>query len=70
VRYGDGLRIETSVVRIGNRSATLRYRMLRESDGVLSAELRHTVVTTDLTRMASCPMPDDVREALAAHLEA
>jgi 4-hydroxybenzoyl-CoA thioesterase len=69
VRYGDALRIETSVVRIGNRSATLRYRMIRAGDGVLSAELLHTVVTTDLTRLSSCPMPDDVRGALAAQLE-
>jgi len=70
VRYGDALRIETSVARLGNRSATLRYRMFRARDGVLSADLRHTVVTTDLEAMESCPMPDDVRALLAAHLEA
>lgn len=70
VRYGEVLRIETSVARLGNRSATLRYRMIRAHDGVLAAELLHTVVTTDLQAIASCPMPDDVRAALAAHLEA
>lgn len=70
VRYGEVLRIETSVTRLGNRSATLRYRMIRAHDGVLAAELLHTVVTTDLQVIASCPMPDDVRAALAAHLEA
>lgn len=69
VRYGEALRIETTVARLGNRSATLRYRMIR-GDGTLCAELRHTVVTTDLDRVASCPMPEDVRAALAAHLEA
>lgn len=70
VRYGDALRIETSVARLGNRSATLRYRMIRARDSVLSADLRHTVVTTDLAALASCPMPDDVRAILAAHLDA
>lgn len=69
VRYGEALRIETTVARLGNRSATLRYRMIR-GDGTLCAELRHTVVTTDLDQVASCPMPEDVRAVLAAHLEA
>src|SRR5689334_16998813 len=52
VRYGDALRIETSVARLGNRSATLRYRMFRARDGVLSADLQHTIVTTDLEAVA------------------
>ncbi|WP_437579239.1 acyl-CoA thioesterase [Sorangium sp. So ce887] len=69
VRYGETLRIETSVVRIGRRSATLRYRMVRTHDGVLAAELRHTVVTTDLVQLASVPMPEDVRALLSAHLD-
>lgn len=69
VRYGDTLRIETTVARIGNRSATLHYRMIRTRDGALSAELRHTVVTTDLDALRSCDMPDDVRALLTVHLE-
>ncbi|WP_438042601.1 acyl-CoA thioesterase [Sorangium sp. So ce128] len=69
VRYGQALRIETSIARIGRRSATLRYRMHRAHDGVLSAELRHTVVTTDLVQLVSVPMPEDVRALLSAHLE-
>jgi 4-hydroxybenzoyl-CoA thioesterase len=58
VRYGDSLRIETTVLKVGNRSATFRYRMIRAADGALSAELRHTVVTTDLDAVRSCDMPD------------
>lgn len=69
VRYGDGLRIETRVARVGNRSATLHYKMFRMSDGELSADLTHTVVTTDLTVLQSCDMPEDVRSILLAHLE-
>jgi 4-hydroxybenzoyl-CoA thioesterase len=69
VRYGDALRIETSAARVGNRSATLHYKMFRTSDGTLSADLKHTVVTTDLTELRSCDMPADVRAALLAHLE-
>jgi 4-hydroxybenzoyl-CoA thioesterase len=69
VRYGDTLRIRTTVSRVGTRSATFRYRMDRARDGVLSAELHHTVVTTDLATLTSCDMPADVRALLLAHLE-
>jgi 4-hydroxybenzoyl-CoA thioesterase len=79
-RYGDVLRIETRVARIGNRSAVLWYRMRHgdpqwglRSHGSgelrLACELKHTVVTTDLRTLTSCDMPDDVRALLAAHLE-
>lgn len=68
VRYGERIRIETSVAHLGNRSLTLAYRFVRP-DGVLAARVRHTVVTTDLDRLVSCDMPDDVRRAAAEHLE-
>jgi len=68
LRYGDRMRIETSVARVGKRSAELSYRILRERDGVSCATLRHTVVVTDLDALASCDMPPDVRAALEAHL--
>lgn len=70
LRYGDTAVVETSVARLGNRSMTLRYLFVRESDRVLAAEVRHTVVTTDLALLQSCPMPDDVRRVAGAHLEA
>lgn len=68
VRFGDVLRIETTTARLGNRSATLRYRMFRKADNVLSAELEHTFVMTNLVTMTSCDMPSDVRSILNAHL--
>jgi 4-hydroxybenzoyl-CoA thioesterase len=69
LRYGDRLRIETSVAKLGNRSAVLRYRMVRAADAALAAEVKHTVVTTDLRVLASCDMPADVRALLNEHLE-
>jgi 4-hydroxybenzoyl-CoA thioesterase len=66
LRYGDVVAIETSVAKVGNKSAVFVYRMKRQ-DGELAAELRHTVVTTDLEAVRSCPMPADVRAALEAH---
>ncbi|MBI4956414.1 MAG: acyl-CoA thioesterase [Myxococcales bacterium] len=68
LRYGDGLCIETTTAELGRRSAMLHYRMLRRSDGVLSAEIFHKVVTTDLDAVRSCEMPEDVRAIFTAHL--
>ena len=69
LRYGDTLRIETSVKRIGNRSAVLHYRMINARTGALAADVSHTVVTTDLRTLTSCEMPDDVRARLEEHKE-
>jgi len=69
-RYGDVLRIETRVARLGNRSAVFGYRMLHAASGKLACELAHTVVTTDLRTLRSCDMPADVRALLAQHHEA
>jgi 4-hydroxybenzoyl-CoA thioesterase len=43
--------------------------MVRAADAALAAEVKHTVVTTDLRVLASCDMPADVRALLNAHLE-
>ena len=69
LRYGDALRIETSVKKVGNRSAVLHYRMINARTGALSADVSHTVVTTDLRTLTSCDMPDDVRARLLEHKE-
>jgi 4-hydroxybenzoyl-CoA thioesterase len=64
LRYGETLVVETAVERIGSRSATLRYTVRRAEE---VARMRHVVVSTDLDRLASVELPDDVRAALAAH---
>lgn len=68
-RYGDLLRIETTVAKVGRRSTVFHYRMINETRGVLSCDLKHTVVTTDLDSLKSCEMPADVRALLEAHTE-
>lgn len=69
LRYGDTARIETSIARLGRRSAVLRHRMFRKEGGALAAEVRHTVVCSDLSTITSRDMPDDVRALLEAHVE-
>lgn len=69
-RYGDVLLIETSIVRLGGRSAVFRYAMKHKKDAKPVAEVKHTVVTTDLDALRSIAMPADVRQAFQNHLEA
>ncbi|MFT3769557.1 MAG: thioesterase family protein [Minicystis sp.] len=69
VRYGDTLRVETRVAKVGNRSAVFRYRMFNAGTGHLSAEIEHTVVVSDLRTITSCDMPEDVRARLCEHLD-
>jgi 4-hydroxybenzoyl-CoA thioesterase len=69
-RYGDVLRVETRVAKIGNKSTVFWYRMIHRDSGKLACEMQHTVVTTDLVTLRSCPMPADVRALLEEHLEA
>jgi YbgC/YbaW family acyl-CoA thioester hydrolase len=64
LRYGDAFRVEIRVARVGGRSAVFHYRVVREVDEVLAAEMHHTVVTTDLDALRSIEMPADVRAAL------
>lgn len=69
LRYGDRLRIEVSCGRLGNRSADLFYRFVRQ-DEVCVATMKHTVVVSDLDAMSSIEMPADVRAVLEANLQA
>ncbi len=69
LRYGDVVRIETTIDKVGRRSAVFRYRFLRNAgDEQCVAELLHTVVITDLDAMASREMPADIRAVLVAHV--
>lgn len=67
LRYGDAMRIEVTVPRIGTTSCTFRYRFVRASDGVEAAIIDHVTVATALDSMQKQPLPDDCRALLEAH---
>ena len=67
LRYGDVASIETTIVKVGTTSATLRYVLTRVSDGVHVATIEHVTVATDLDTMTKRPIPDDCRAHLEAH---
>ncbi|HVH48103.1 MAG TPA: acyl-CoA thioesterase [Labilithrix sp.] len=70
VRYGDVVRIETSVANVGTTSATLRFVFTRLADAVHVATIDHVVVCTDLDSMTKQPLPSDCRALLEAHRSA
>ena len=67
LRYGDVARIETSVLKVGTTSATLRYTLTRTSDGAHVATIEHVTVATNLDTMTKRPLPDDCRALLELH---
>jgi 4-hydroxybenzoyl-CoA thioesterase len=65
LRYGDVVRIETSVITVGTTSATFRHVVTRDSAHV--ATIDHVVVSTDLDAMTKRTLPDDCRALLVGH---
>jgi 4-hydroxybenzoyl-CoA thioesterase len=70
LRYGERLRVETSCTKLGKTSATLAHHMKNGVTLATCALVRHVVVTVSLESFRPCPMPDDVRVKLNAHLSA
>jgi 4-hydroxybenzoyl-CoA thioesterase len=76
LRFGDTVRIEATVERLGRSSVALRFDLSRvapEGSPLLKgagavATLRHVVALTDLGSMRSRPLPDDIRAALSTWL--
>jgi 4-hydroxybenzoyl-CoA thioesterase len=70
LRFGDVVRIEATVERLGERSGVFGFRLMRHGDDAPCATVRLTFVVTDLEAMVSCDMPHDVRTLLLEHLAA
>jgi len=66
LRYGMEVEIVLSFPRVGSSSFVCRYEATDPTTGTLLCECEITVVTSDLDRMASLPIPDVVRRALEA----
>ena len=69
-RFGDRLDVEVTCARIGDRSLTLRYRMLRQRDGALCCDARVTIASIDMATFSAIRVPDAHRAFFARHLGA
>jgi 4-hydroxybenzoyl-CoA thioesterase len=68
LRYGDAMRIEVTVAKLGTTSSTFRYRFVRVRDGVECAVVEHVTVCSTLDTMQKLALPDDCRALLSSHL--
>ena len=66
-RMGDRLVYSVTVERVGAKSIPVRIVARKAAREVLFASL--VIVTTDLDRGVSVPIPDDIRAAVTAYLE-
>jgi len=66
LRMGDTLRFELQVTKLGNASADLRYRGLK--DGAEHLRITQTLVFMDLDAGRAVPIPEDVRSRIAMYL--
>ena len=66
-RMGDRVAYAVHVERVGNKSLPLRIVATRDAAEVLTASL--VIVSTDIDRAVSIPLPDDVRAAVTAYHE-
>lgn len=68
LRFGDLVRVDMSISRLGGKSIHFRYRLYRveeanqDGDGVLSAEGQVVCVVTDLATFRGLEIPDDLRQ--------
>ena len=60
-RLGDNIVVETWVESLGNKSMTLRQRIINTADGLPNAACSTVVVCFDFATQCSVPIPDEWR---------
>lgn len=65
VPYGERLRIEVAVLKVGTTSVTWRFDATRASDGARAFRTTVVTVCVDMDTFRPVPVPDDLRPALA-----
>lgn len=68
IRFGEYLRIEAGVIRIGTTSYTLGVAVYHRDDQSLRFQAAVTVVVVDAETMRPTPIPEALRAGLAQHL--
>ncbi len=66
VVYDDELDVEAAVDRVGTRSWTVRFTVLKVPDGTLAAEGHMTIVAMDAESERATPLPDTLRRTLTS----
>jgi acyl-CoA thioester hydrolase len=67
-RFDDEIEVEAAIERLGSTAMTTRFRVLRGSDLLVDAWMRHVCV--DAAALTKTPIPDWLRSALSPWLVA
>jgi len=62
--YPEGLITQAGVDHLGNKSLSMSYRILKESDRELAADGSAVIVLYDYAQRVSVPIPDDLRKRI------
>ena len=68
-RLGDDIVVESHIESIGNKSMTVRQRLINTADGVANAECSTVVVCFDFRTQQAIPFPDEWRKILTEAIE-
>jgi 4-hydroxybenzoyl-CoA thioesterase len=68
IRFGDVLRVEVSVEKIGRSSVVFLYRLRRSAKAKVSAEARITVVCIDMDSFRPVPIPRRILRTFREHV--
>ncbi len=67
-RVGALFKVESALLKVGNKSVTMMHRLRDIETGLIGATTEIVAVCFDLSTRASIPFPDDVRETLKGHV--
>ena len=65
LRSGDMMLLESTVLKLGNKSATFQHRLRNLSTDSVAMTTDFKCVLLDLGRREAIPIPDDIRAAAA-----
>ena len=67
-RYGELLRLEIAVARIGNRSVSFRFRLGQGDEDEVRAEATMVLGVIDFEKFAACELPPQLRSFLLPYV--
>lgn len=68
-RLGDNIVVESRVESLGNKSMTVKQRLINKNDGLPNAECSTVVVCFDFATQSAVPFPDEWRRLIEAAIE-
>lgn len=68
-RLGDDIVVESRVESLGNKSMTVKQRLINQNDGFSNAECSTVVVCFDFATQSAVPFPDEWRRLIEAAIE-